>query len=142
MIGLMRLCGAHAVLAHLMQDDALSGLSGLPRGFRACETAADDVKDVIFFHTSQSNRYGGAGHGGSSSQLLRGFGEFLRLSAVRGPHRWIAQQQRLKPIKTTRSIPASRVCPAQDTMQATLVNFLYGQAFAWGLITPSQTERE
>jgi hypothetical protein len=51
----VRLSGAHAVLPHLVQDHALSGLSGLPCGFRAREATTNDVESIVFFHEQQFN---------------------------------------------------------------------------------------
>ncbi len=34
---------------HLMQHDIHAGVGDLPRGFGACEAAADDMDDVFIF---------------------------------------------------------------------------------------------
>ena len=46
LVGLVGVGGAHAFASHLVQDHALTGLRSLPRGFRAGQTAADDMECV------------------------------------------------------------------------------------------------
>ncbi|CAI8409756.1 MAG: Uncharacterised protein [Rhodospirillaceae bacterium] len=46
LVGLVGVGGTNALIAHLVQDHALSGLRSLPRGFRAGQSAADDMECV------------------------------------------------------------------------------------------------
>ena len=46
LVGLVGVGGTNALVAHLVQDHALTSLRGLPRGFRAGQTAADDMECV------------------------------------------------------------------------------------------------